>query len=270
MGLNIVACIKQTPATTSIQLDAATGKIITQGLTYGINPLDEYALEEALRIKERVPGSWVAVLTLGRPQASDALREALARGADSAYHLSDEAFVGSDTYGTSYLLAQGIKKIQTEKSANIDIVLCAKQTNDGDSGQVGPAIAVWLGWPNVAYVRKIQDINAQTIRVERTMEDGTDVLEMDLPALLSVVKEINEPRLPSLKGKMASKKAVIPTWKAADIGADASKIGEAGSLTKIWKRQTPPVRTGGVRIEGATAEEKAVKFVEKIKELKLL
>lgn len=270
MALNIVVCIKQTAATTSVQLDPATGKILTQGLTYGISPFDEYALEEAIRLKERVPGSWAAALTLGGPQASDVLREAIARGVDSGYHLSDEAFAGSDSHGTSHILAQGIKKIQAEKGAKIDLVLCAKQTNDGDSGQVGPSVAVWLGWPNVAYVKKVNEITDQIIRVERMMEDGTDLLEMQLPAVVSVVKEINEPRLPSLKGKMASKKAVIPVWKAADIAAEASKIGEGGALTTVWKRETPPVRKGGIRIEGASPQEKAKKFVEKAKELKLL
>ncbi len=269
MPLNVVVCLKQTPATTAVQIDPQTGEISGQGLTYAISPFDEYALEEGLRIKERVPGSWSAALTMGPPQAEDVLREAIARGCDSVYHLCDDAFKGSDSYATSYILAQGIKKIEAEKG-KVHLVICAKQTNDGETGQVGPGIAAWLAWPNVSFVKKIEEISETSLRVQRMMEDGVDVLEMELPALISVVKEINEPRLPSLKGKMASKKALIPKWQAGDISAEASKIGIAGSPTLVWKRSSPPKRGGGVRIEGATTEEKAVKFVEKIKELKLL
>ncbi|MBI4668003.1 MAG: electron transfer flavoprotein subunit beta/FixA family protein [Elusimicrobia bacterium] len=268
MPLNVIACIKQTPATGAIQLDQK-GEIVTSAMTYGISPLDEYALEEALRIKERVPGSWTAALTMGPAKAQEILRESIARGCDAVYHLSDDAFEGSDTYATSYILSQGIRKIIAEKG-KVDLVICAKQASDGETGQVGPAIAAWLDWPNVSFVKKIEETTDKIIRVVRMMEDGQDVVEMALPALISVVKEIAEPRLPSLKGKMAAKKAVIPTWKAADISADAAKIGPGGSPTVILKKELPPKRSGGMKIDGATAQEKARKLVEKMKELKLL
>ncbi|MBI2069967.1 MAG: electron transfer flavoprotein subunit beta/FixA family protein [Elusimicrobia bacterium] len=267
--MNIVVCIKQTPASSSVQIDPHTGELMSTGLTYAISPFDEYALEEAIRLKERVPGSWTAAVTMGPARSEEILREAIARGIDSVYHLSDEAFNDSDSYATAYVLSMGIRKIQQEKG-KVDVVICAKQTNDGDTGQVGPGLSAWLDWPNVAFVKKVEEINDQIVRVERMMEDGMDVLEMKLPALISVVKEINEPRLPSLKGKMASKKAVVAKWSAADIGADAAHLGLTGSPTKVWKKDAPARRQGGVRIEGATIEEKAQKFVEKLKELKLL
>ncbi|MBI4064321.1 MAG: electron transfer flavoprotein subunit beta/FixA family protein [Elusimicrobia bacterium] len=269
MALNIVACIKQTPATTSIQIDPSTGQILSEGATYAISPFDEYALEEGIRLKEKITGSWVAVLTMGPPRAEEILREAIARGADSVYHLCDAAFENSDTYATSYILSKAIRKIQQDKG-KIDLVICAKQTNDSDSGQVGPGLAGWLDWPNVSFVKKIAEITDKKIGVERMMEDGTDALEMELPALICVVKEINEPRLPSLKGKMAAKKTAIAKWTAADIGADAAKIGQQGSPTAVIERASPPRRSGGTRIEGGTLEEKAKKFVDKLKELKLL
>ena len=269
MPLHIVVCIKQTPATTNIQIDPKTGTMKREGMAAAINPFDEFAIEESVRIKEKVPGSFVSILTMGPPQAEEALREALSRGSDAAYLITDRAFAGADTYATSYALSMGIGKIAQVK-APVDLILCGKQTNDGDTGHVGPGIAAWLDWPNVAYVRKIEEIREGLIRVQRMMEDGYDVLEMPLPAVISVTKEINEPRLPSLKGKMAAKKAVIPRWGPDDLGCDRSKIGLGGSPTIVAKSFNPPSRPQGLRIEGATNEEKVKKLVEKLRELKLL
>ena len=150
------------------------------------------------------------------------------------------------------------------------LVFCGKQTNDGDTGHVGPGIGAWFDWPNVAYVKKVEAVDEKKIVVQRMMEDGVDVLEMDLPAVIAVVKEINEPRVASLKGKMNAKKAVIPKWTEADIQADKSKIGLGGSPTIVAKSFNPPPRKGGVRVEGATAEEKAKKLVDKLQEMKLI
>ncbi|MBI4369407.1 MAG: electron transfer flavoprotein subunit beta/FixA family protein [Elusimicrobia bacterium] len=270
MPLNIVVCIKQTPATGSVSIDPQTGDISKEGISYAISPFDEYALEEGLRLKERFPGGATLALTMGAVRAEEILREAIARGVDGVYHLCDEAFDGSDTFATSYILSQGIRKIEEERKIKIDLVICAKQTNDGDTGQVGPGLAAWLDWPNTAYVKKVEQVTDTLLRVHRMMEDGTDILEIQRPALISVVKEINEPRLPSLKGKMAAKKAVIPRWGASDIKADPALIGLKGSLVEIAKRQSPPKRAGGLKIGGATIEEKAKIFVDKLRELKLL
>jgi electron transfer flavoprotein beta subunit len=164
----------------------------------------------------------------------------------------------------------GIRKIAKETGKPVDVILCGKQTNDGDTGHVGPGIAAWLGMANVAYVRKVEEIKEDTIQVHRMMEDGTDVLKMKLPALIAVVKEINEPRVPSLKGKMNAKKAVISKWGAQDIEADKTKIGLGGSPTIVASSFTPPPRPGGLAIQGATPEEKAKNLVAKLRELKLI
>ncbi len=267
--MHIVVCIKQTPATANIQIDPKTGTLKREGMAAAINPFDEYAIEEAVRIKEKLPGSTVSVVTMGPPQAEDALRDAIARGCDDAYHVTDRAFAGADTWATSYTLQMAIRKIAQVKKP-FDLIICGKQTNDGDTGHVGPGIASWLDVPNVAYVGKVEDVKEGSLTVRRMMEDGYDILELNTPALISVVKEINEPRLASLKGKLAAKKAEIPKWNAEAIGADKSKIGLGGSPTIVARSYNPPPRKGGVRIEGATPEEKAKNLVAKLRELKLI
>jgi len=267
--MHIIVCIKQTPATANIQIDPTTGTLKREGMAAEINPFDKYALEEAVRLKERVPGSTVSVVTMGPPQAEEALREAIGLGCDDAYHVTDRAFAGADTWATSYTIHMAIKKIAEVKKP-FDVILCGKQTNDGDTGHVGPGVASWLNIPNVAYVGKVEDVKPEAIRVRRMMEDGYDILELPTPCLISVVKEINEPRLASLKGKMAAKKAVITKWDAAAIGADKSKIGLSGSPTIVSKSFNPPPRKGGEKIDGATAQEKAKKLVAKLREMKLI
>jgi electron transfer flavoprotein beta subunit len=267
--MHIIVCIKQTPATANIQIDSKTGTLKREGMAAAINPFDEYAIEEAVRIKEKIPGSLVSVITMGPPQAEEALRDAIARGADDTYLLTDRAFAGADTWATSYTLHMGIKKISEIKKP-YDLIICGKQTNDGDTGHVGPGVAAWLDIPNIAYVGKIEEIKEGSITVRRMMEDGDDVLEMRTPCLISVLKEINEPRVASLKGKLAAKKAVITKWDAGAINADKAKIGLSGSPTIVAKSFHPPPRTGGERVEGATPEEKAKKLVARLRELKLI
>lgn len=267
--MHIVVCVKQTPASTNVPVDLATGKLKTEGLIWGINPFDEYAVEEALRLKERVTGSTISVISMGPDRAEEAVRSALALGCDNGYLLCDPAFEHSDPIATAYLLSLGVKKLGTTPAGAVQVVLCGKQTNDGESGSVGAALGAWLEWPASAFVKKIAEIDAAKAKVERTMEDGIDTLELPLPAVISVVKEINEPRLPSLKGKMAAKKAVITKWKAAELGADATIVG-AGSGTEQVKTAPPPPRPAGVKIEGATPAEKAAKLVDKLKELKFI
>lgn len=274
--MHIIVCIKQTPATANIQIDPKTGTLKREGMAAAINPFDEYALEEAVRIKEAIGQTTVSVISMGPPQAEEALRDAIARGCDTAYHLCDKAFAGADTYATSYTLQCGVRKIETVSKIPVNLVICGKQTNDGDTGHVGPSIAAWLGIPHAAFIRKVEEVKAPNgnntgfIRVHRIMEDGTDVIEMPLPALISVVKEINEPRVPSLKGKMAAKKATVTRWGPDDIGCDRAKIGLGGSPTIVSKSFNPPPRKGGEKIDGSTSEEKARKLLEKLKELKLL
>jgi len=266
--MHIAVCVKQTPASTNIPFDLATGKLKTEGLQYGVNPFDEYAVEEALRLKERLPGSSVSVLTEGPARAEEALRSALALGCDEGFLLGDPSFEGSDPLATAYILSLGVRKLSQAK-APVGLVLCGKQTNDGESGVVGTALGAWLGWPTAAFVKKIAQIDEKKAVVERLMEDGTDLLEIELPAVLSVIKEINEPRLPSLKGKMAAKKAQIPRWGQADLSADAALVG-SNSGTAVVKMSAPAPRGAGMIVPGSTSEEKAAFLVQKLKELKLI
>ena len=193
-AMNIVVCLKQVPGTTEVKIDPKTNSLIRQGIPNIINPFDTYALEEAVRLKEKHGGK-VTVLTMGPPQADAALREAVSLGADDTILLSDRAFATADTWATSNTLAGAIKKI-----GQFDIIICGRQTVDGDTGQVGPEMAEMLGVPFIAYVSKIEEIKDKYIRVTRAVEDGHEVIEAALPAVITVAKEINIPRLPSLRG----------------------------------------------------------------------
>jgi electron transfer flavoprotein beta subunit len=267
MGLHIVACVKYTPTTVNVPVDS-DGRPKTAGVAYAMNPFDEYAVEEALRLKERVVGSTVTALTLG-PDAADAvLRDALSRGCDAGLLLAGPELEGGDSYTTSLALSAAIRKLGAEKP--VHLVLFGKNTNDGNSGVVGGETAAWLGWPGVLGVKKIDAIDEESATVWRAMEDGVDVLKLRLPACLSTVKEINEPRLASLKGKMAAKKAVIPKWTAADLGLKPSELGAAGAKVAVLRSSPPPSRPAGLRIEGATAAEKARKLVDTLIERKLI
>ncbi|MCA6072315.1 MAG: electron transfer flavoprotein subunit beta/FixA family protein [Endomicrobium sp.] len=258
--MNIIVCIKQVPNTISVQIDSGTGRLKRDGVESIINPFDEYAIEEGLRIKERVCGK-VTVVTMGPPQAETALREAIAKGADEAVLVSDRAFGGADTLATSYTLSLAIKAI-----GSYDIIICGKQASDGDTAQVGPGIAEMLNIPHVAYVKKIESIDNKSIKVERMMEDGYDLIESQVPVLLTVVKEINNPRIASLKGKMIAKKAVIKILDAVAIGADIKKTGLNGSPTQVMKIFTPPQRAGGEKFTGE-ARDVAAALVKRLSDI---
>ena len=262
--MKIVVCIKQVPDTTDVKINPETNTLIREGVASIINPFDMYAIEEAVRLKERFGGEAIA-LTMGPPQAQDALREALSLGIDSAIHLSDRAFAGSDTWATSLILAKAIEKI-----GDVDLVICGKQASDGDTAQVGPGIGTHLDLPQATYVRRIDTVHLDTtpriMVVERLLEEGYELLELRLPALITVVKEINEPRMPSLRGKMNSRKAIIPTWANKDLNISESEIGLTGSPTQVVKIFTPPAKTGGKRFEGE-AKEIIEELFEEIKDI---
>ena len=245
--MDIVVCLKQVPDVPSIRIDQQRMTIIREGVESIINPLDYVALEAAWDLRNREGGQVIA-LTMGPPQSEAALREALALGADEAVLLSDRAFAGSDTWSTSYTLAAGIKKLGA-----CDIVLCGKQAIDGDTAQVGPGVAQFLDMPQVTYVRKLDVEGAEAV-AQRMMEDGYDVVRVPLPALFTVVKEINEPRLPSLKGKMRAKKADINVWTQADLDVDPAELGLDGSPTRVVRIFAPEPRGGGVVFEGEVDE----------------
>ncbi len=247
--MNIVVCIKQVPSTTEVKMNNETNTIIREGVESMINPFDTYALEEAVRIREKLGGK-VTVLSMGIPAVMQQLRETIALGADEAVLISGKEFAGSDTLATAYALSMAIRRMQ-----DIDLVICGKQATDGDTAQVGPSLSEKLGLPHTTYVRKIEEIREGCIRCQRLTEEGYEVIEMPLPAVITVVKEINEPRLPSLKGMMRSKKAEIPVWNSDDINADKAKCGHKGSPTQVIKTFVPVHEIKSEIIEGEPDEQ---------------
>ncbi|MFH1015821.1 MAG: electron transfer flavoprotein subunit beta/FixA family protein [Chloroflexota bacterium] len=261
--MNIIVCIKQVPGTTEVKINPETNTLVREGIKNVINPFDTYALEEAIRLKERFGGK-VTVLCMGPPQADESLKEAISLGADEAILLSDRAFAGADTWATAFTLGAAVKKI-----GQFDIIICGKQTLDGDTGQVGPEICEMLGIPFVGYVSKIDEIANGKMKVQRLIEEGHEIIESPVPAVISVTKEINVPRLPSLRGIMRAKNATVTVWKAADMGVDASQVGLAGSSTKVIKIFFPK-RVSKVEKLTGEAESQVERLVEKLKEAGLV
>ncbi len=257
--MNIVVLIKQVPDTSEVKINRETNTLIRDGVPSIVNPYDLYAIEEALRLREKHGGK-VTAITMGPPQAAEALKDAVSLGVDEAVLLSDRSFAGADTWATSYALSKGIRKI-----GDFDLVIAGKQAVDGDTAQVGPETAEMLGLPFVAYIRKIERIDGKNMVAERLMDEGYDVVETSLPAVITVVKEINQPRLPSLKGKMRAKNLKVTAWNAKDIGADENRCGLKGSPTKVVKI-FPPAPRGQREILRGSAEEQVVTVAKKLKE----
>ncbi len=260
--MNIIVCIKQVPDTAEIRINPETNTLMREGVPSIINPFDLHAIEAAVQIKEQLGGK-VTVLTMGPPQAETSLREAVSMGADDAVLLSDRAFAGSDTWATSYTLAKAIEKL------GADIIFCGKQAIDGDTAQVGPETAEFLNIPHISYIRKIEEVKDGYIRVQRLMDEGYDIVESSLPVLLTAVKELNTPRMPSLKGKMAAKKAVITTMGMVDIGADENCLGLKGSPTQVRNIFAPEIKSDRRMIEG-TPEEQVSNLIKELKEIKCI
>ena len=261
--MNIVVLVKQVPEIALIKVDEAANQVVLPQGPGVVNPFDEYAVEEALRIKEKLGGKTM-VMSVGSERTESALRNCLALGVDEAYLLVDEAFNGSDQQALGKILAAGLKKL-----GEFDLVMAGKQAVDSDAAQVPGAVAAALDVPQALFVKKFESIEEGKATVLRTTEEGYDVVELPLPAVVSVVKEINEPRLPSLKGKMAAKKKEITKWSAADLGVDTGSVG-ANSKTHIEKVSPPPPRTKGEIIEGETPEEIADKLFKKLRENQIL
>jgi electron transfer flavoprotein beta subunit len=257
--MNIIVCIKQVPNTTDVKINPETNTLVREGVESVINPFDTYAIEEGVRLKEKFGGK-VTVISMGPPQAEDALREAISLGCDEGILVTDRRFAGSDTWATSYTLSQAVKKIK-----EFDIIICGKQASDGDTAQVGPGISTHLDIPQVTYVRKIEEILEGKAKIERLTEDGYEIIEVKLPVLITVVKEINQPRLPSLKGKMRSKQAQIIKWNADDIECNPNDIGLNGSPTRVVKIFTPPPRQCGQVLQGEV-KDIADKLVDLVKD----
>lgn len=261
--MNIIVLVKQVPDTSEVKINRETNTLIRDGVPSIINPFDMFAIEEAIRLREKHGGK-VTAITMGPPQAAEALKEAVSLGVDDVVLLSDRSFAGADTWATSYVLSQGIKKIGA-----YDLIIAGKQAIDGDTAQVGPETADMLGIPFVAYIRKIEHIEEKKMVIERLMDEGYDVVETSLPALITVVKEINQPRLPSLKGKMKAKSLKVTTLNAKEISADENKCGLKGSPTKVV-RIFPPAPRGKREMLTGSLEDQVATAVKKLKEQSLI
>lgn len=261
--MNIAVCVKQVPDASEVKIDKATGTMVRDGVPSILNPFDAYAVEEAIALKEKHGGN-VTALTMGPPQAAEVLRHVVAMGVDDVMLLSDRAFAGADTWATSYTLGLGLNRLD-----NLDLVICGKQAIDGDTAQVGPGVAVNLGLPFVAYVRKVIEVTGGKMKVERLIEDGYEVVEVELPAVITVVKEINSPRMPSLKGKMKAKKLEVASLSAADLGAIPENIGLPGSPTKVVKVFSPPPKGKRETLVG-TPDEQVSALIDRLTGIKVI
>lgn len=199
--MHLAVCIKQVPDTKNVRIDPNTHTLVRQGVESIINPFDLFAVEAALQFKDQLEAK-VTVLTMGPPQAEDALREVLSRGVDEAVLLSDRAFAGADTWATAVTIAAAIRKL-----GDVDLILCGKQAIDGDTAQVGPAVATLLDIPYATFVKKIEVLDKPYLKVARQTDDGVEIWKISMPMLITVIKEVGEPRLPSLRHKMRAKKS---------------------------------------------------------------
>ena len=261
--MNIIVCIKQVPDSLGVNINKETNTLIREGVDSVINPFDLYAVEEGLRLKEQY-GGMVTVLSMGPPQVVDTLRQALSLGVDNAVLLSDIGFAGADTLATSYTLARAV-----EKMGHFDLVICGRQAVDGDTAHVGPSLAEKLGICHACCVVKICEADDGNMTLERMTERGIERIKLSLPGLITVCKGINEPRFPSLEGKIKAARAWVEIWSAQDISADEDKIGLKGSPTRVIKMTTPQHNRQGQILEGSTRRQ-VTDLVSKLRQVETL
>jgi len=265
--MNILVCIKQVPDTTVIKIDPVTNTLMRDGVPAIVSPFDAYALEAAARIKDKDPATKIYVMTMGPAQAIEALRECLSVGGDKAYLVSDRACGGSDTLATGYILSQGAKKVEEMEGIKFDMLMFGKQAIDGDTAQVGPQTAENLDIPQVTYGWEVWPTeDGKGVRVKKELEDGFEILEMACPCAVTITKPDYEPRFPTIKSKMAAKKAKIETLNAEACAIDVERAGLKGSPTKVKKSFTPPRKEGGLKIKEETPEESAKKLYDLLKD----
>ncbi|WFD12055.1 electron transfer flavoprotein subunit beta/FixA family protein [Tepidibacter hydrothermalis] len=262
--MNIFVCIKQVPGTTEVQVDEKTGVLRRDGIDSKMNPYDLYAIETAMKIKEEKGGK-ITAISMGPPQATDVIKEAFMMGVDEGALLTDRKFAGADVLATSYTIAQGIKKI-----GNPDIIICGKMTTDGDTAQVGPEVAEFLNIPHVANVLRIIETKENSLVVEMDMPDTVEVVEVNYPCLITVEKDIFQPRLPSFKLKLSSKDREIPFFSMDSFeDKDENNYGLNGSPTQV-KRIFPPESNIDHEIWKEESFEIVDKLFNKLKELKFI
>lgn len=251
----IIVCLKQAVDVSQLKADPSTRRLITTGVPRKISDFDKNALEEAVRLKEQL-GCEVVTLTVSPEDAKTLIREALAMGADKGFFINDEDLHGSDTLTTSIVLAEAIKKI-----GQFDLILCGEASIDGFSAQIGPRLAEILKIPVVTYARKI-NVEGTIVTLERVLEDRYETVKAETPMVVSVTKEINEPRIPSLMAIMKASKKEIVVWNLTDLNLSNEGVGVSGSAVKIVEVVAPKVERKKVVIEGENPDEVAEKLVE--------
>ena len=258
--MQVVVCVKQVPDTTNVRINPETNTLMREGVESIVNPFDEYALEQGLLLKDRL-GARLIVISMGPPQATAVLKEALARGADDAFLVSSRAFGGADTLATSYTLAQAIRKAC---GGVPDLVLFGKQAIDGDTAQVGPGVSEFLNVPLVTYVKRLS-VKEGGFSVECVMDDGVVTVEGNLPAVMTVLKDADAPRFAPLAGAIRAAKSTITVLNEKDVEADPAKIGLKGSPTKVVTIFPPPVKGGGEKVvaSGTEAAKAILDFMER-------
>ncbi len=261
--MKVVVCIKQVPDTAEVRIDPATNTLVREGVPSILNPLDLHAIEAAVKATEKSAGEAVA-LSMGPPQAEAVLREAMAQGCQRAILLTDSAFAGSDTWATSYVLAVAIQHL-----SDVDLVFCGKQAIDGDTAQVGPGIAAHLRWPQATYVRDILELKEDYAVVQSLTDAGNESCRVRLPAVVTVLKDLNLPRLPTLLGQMQARKCGIERWSARELGLEESMVGLRGSPTRVASIFAPPARGSG-QVWNGPLEESAAKLVNALRERRLV
>jgi len=253
--VRIVVTVKQVPETGDVKMDEATGTLVREGCESIMNPLDLHAVEASLTLTKNHGGK-ITVISMGPPNAERALREALSMGCHNALLISGRAFAGSDTWATALALSQAVKRC-----GPFDLILCGEKATDGETGQVGPELAALLDIPLVTYVGRIVDVQKGKIIAERFLEDGREKIEADLPAVLTLVRAVNSPRLPTLRGKKAARAAEIPRLDESQLELNPGRVGVRGSPTRVEKIYTPQV-TRTSRMVHATDKDKAQEAVE--------
>jgi electron transfer flavoprotein alpha/beta subunit len=260
LTLKIIVPVKQVPEVADVKVNKDTGTLIRDGVPSILNPFCEYAIEAAIQLREKYGGE-VTIITMGPPQAKDALLKALAMGADKAVHLTDRAFAGADTWATALTLAEYIR------SEEFDLVICGKQAIDGDTAQVGPELAELLGVPQICYVRKLElSEDGKQVSVHRATDEGYEVVKAKLPVLLTATKGLNEPRLPNIMGIMKAKQKPYAEVNIEKLGTDPDRLGLKGSPTQVRKVFAPEKKKGGIKIEAedpAAAAKQLVEFLTK-------
>jgi electron transfer flavoprotein beta subunit len=266
----VVTCIKQVPDTTQVKVDPVTGTLIREGVPFIMNPFDIHALEESLRLKDKY-GFRVAVISMGPPNAEVTLRKALALGVDETVLLSDRAFGGADTLATSLVLAEAIKRLGQQEE--VGLVVCGRQTIDGDTAQVGPGIATRLGYSQLTLVDRIEniDMKAKKVRVRRRLEGRHEIVEAPLPAMIAVLREINRPRYPTVPMRLLAEDAPVILWNNKVMGLREDTIGLKGSATQVRKIFSPERKRSEIIGDGISKPEEAARLlIGKLKEKSLL